>query len=260
MGQSCFHTQYCRYRYLSSHPYTTRMDLRNQDDFNVFMSRAMESNNNDCYIELYNVLLRSFVAADVDLDGIVSVDEFDGMIEAAAALPRKFGYKWWDEDRCPDEAARKKVREEMFKKIDENNDGGVSFDEWLNFALTQYKDICATALPKAFDMLDKDEFVNTVKGAADTSSPQYKLRTVYWFHWKCFQAADADRDGQVSEDEFDKMVDIATSAQKRLGLPTPFSTSEERKEMFAKMDENGDGSISFDEWLNFSLTQIFSQV
>jgi hypothetical protein len=32
--------------------------------------------------------LRSFVAADVDLDGKVSVEEFDSMIEAAAALPR----------------------------------------------------------------------------------------------------------------------------------------------------------------------------
>ena len=33
---------------------------------------------------------RSFVAADVDLDGKVSVEEFDSMIEAAAALPRLF--------------------------------------------------------------------------------------------------------------------------------------------------------------------------
>ncbi len=31
---------------------------------------------------------RSFVAADVDFDGKVSVDEFDSMIEAAAALLR----------------------------------------------------------------------------------------------------------------------------------------------------------------------------
>ena len=33
-------------------------------------------------------IFRSFVAADVDFDGKVSVEEFDGMIEAAAALPR----------------------------------------------------------------------------------------------------------------------------------------------------------------------------
>ena len=32
--------------------------------------------------------LRSFVRADVDFDGKVSVEEFDSMIEAAAALPR----------------------------------------------------------------------------------------------------------------------------------------------------------------------------
>jgi hypothetical protein len=30
--------------------------------------------------------------------------------------------------------------------------------------------------------------------------------------------------------------------------------------MFQKMDENGDGSISFDEWLGFSLDQIFKLV
>ena len=31
---------------------------------------------------------RAFVNADADFDGAVSVEEFDGMIEAAAALPR----------------------------------------------------------------------------------------------------------------------------------------------------------------------------
>ena len=35
----------------------------------------------------------------------------------------------------------------MFKAIDENNDGGVSFDEWLAFALSHYK-TAAEALPK----------------------------------------------------------------------------------------------------------------
>jgi hypothetical protein len=34
------------------------------------------------------------------------------------------------------------------QKIDENNDGGVSFDEWLAFALSTYKTICAASLPK----------------------------------------------------------------------------------------------------------------
>jgi hypothetical protein len=36
----------------------------------------------------FSELFRAFVAADVDFDGKVSVEEFDSMIEAAAALPR----------------------------------------------------------------------------------------------------------------------------------------------------------------------------
>ena len=46
----------------------------------------------------------------------------------------------------------------------------------------------------------------------------------------------------------------------RLGLPVPFATSEERQECFKKMDENGDGSVSFDEWLKFSVDEIISKI
>jgi hypothetical protein len=46
----------------------------------------------------------------------------------------------------------------------------------------------------------------------------------------------------------------------RLGLPFPFATHEERQEAFKRMDENGDESVSFDEWLNFSVSEIISKV
>ena len=34
------------------------MDLANKDDFTFFMRRALTSSDDDCYIELYNLLLR----------------------------------------------------------------------------------------------------------------------------------------------------------------------------------------------------------
>merc|ERR1712060_643363 len=151
---------------------TSRMDIASKNDFIYWMQRAVEDQQNDCYIELYNLLLRAFVSADCDFDGQVSQDEFGGMISAAAALPKK----------------------------------------------------------------------------------------IYWFSWKCFQAADADRDGQVSSFEFPTMISIATAAQKRLGLPAPFQLAEEREKTFAKMDENGDGPIAFDEWLSFFLKEIIAPV
>ena len=74
---------------------------------------------------------RSFTIADTDYDGQVSFEEFHNMIEAAAALPRKFGYSWWGED----DSDRARVCQSYFQQIDENGDGSVSFEEWLGFAL-----------------------------------------------------------------------------------------------------------------------------
>ena len=46
----------------------------------------------------------------------------------------------------------------------------------------------------------------------------------------------------------------------RLGLPAPFQTPDEQTGLFKKMDENGDGSISYDEWLGCFLSEIIAPV
>lgn len=97
--------------------------------------------------------------------------EFEGMINAAAAFPKKFGCEFW--------AGSGK---DQFAAIDENGDGAVSFDEWLGFAYNHYK---TQALDVAFDKMDKDAFVKDCKNVGDTSSESYKK--IYWFSWKCFQ-------------------------------------------------------------------------
>merc|ERR1712012_84277 len=72
-----------------------KMDIRSKDEFIYFMQRACEDTSNDCYIELYNILLRAFISADKDFDGKVDEGEFEGMISAAAAFPQKFGFEFW---------------------------------------------------------------------------------------------------------------------------------------------------------------------
>ena len=63
---------------------------------------------------------------------------------------RKFGYSWWGEDAA-DSAA---VAGDFFRRIDENGDGAVAFEEWLTFALGHYRDK-SSELPRAFDSLDR---------------------------------------------------------------------------------------------------------
>ena len=52
-------------------------------------------------------------------------------LQHAAALPKQHGEGWWEEG---DEK-----RAELFKKIDDNGDGAISFDEWLAFVIEKYK-------------------------------------------------------------------------------------------------------------------------
>lgn len=57
------------------------------------------------------------------------------MIEKAAAAPRRFGLAPRSEDMFPNAKARLEKRKEYFAKMDKDNSGSISFDEWLNYAM-----------------------------------------------------------------------------------------------------------------------------
>jgi Ca2+-binding EF-hand superfamily protein len=225
-----------------------KMDIRTKQEFVQWIKRAV-STSDDCYIELYNLLLRCYVAADVDMDGKVDCSEFSGMIEAAAALPKQHGQSWWEEGEDQ--------RADLFKKIDDNGDGAISFDEWLAFVINKYKGL-VSSLPVTPEELGKDAFAALCKGGSTAGSDEHKA--LYFLHWKAFQAADADRDGKVDESEFTTLINVLTETPKKLGLSLPALGDEDRKNMFAAMDENGDGAISFNEWLDFSMKTIVAQI
>merc|ERR1711971_1128338 len=97
----------------------SKMDIASKNEFIYFMQRAVEDQSNDCYIELYNLLLRAFVSADADFDGQVSQDEFGGMISAAAALPKKFGFDWWQPCGHVQGHRRERRRFRFFRRVAE---------------------------------------------------------------------------------------------------------------------------------------------
>jgi len=241
---------------------------KTKEEFVQFIRHATQDPSSNEYIELYQFLMGCFIRADADMDGQVSKSEFDVMIDEAAALTIKHGLAPKLEDQFPNDAARKEARAKQFKAMDSNGDGSITFEEWLSFALADIKDKIK-GLSK--DLLSgkegtKEEFVAFVKKTTDKTSPEF--RELYYFLVKCFVDADKDRDGAIQQSEFDQMIEVAAAAPRRHGLaPTTaslYKTDADRQAARAKefkdMDSNGDGNISYDEWLGYCFSHIIGKV
>jgi len=68
------------------------LGMSSKERFKEWCIKACRDRQSPEYKELYNLLLSTFMSGDKDMDGKVNVWEFDAMVEAAAAYPRKFGY------------------------------------------------------------------------------------------------------------------------------------------------------------------------
>lgn len=242
---------------------------KTKEEFVQFIRHAMTDKSSNEFIEFYQFLINCFVRADSNMDGQVSIDEFDQLIEEAAYLPRKHGFAPQTKDLYSTDEARKEARQKLFNEMDSNKDGHITFEEWLAFA---FKHINEKMHLLSKDFLggkeaNKDEFVAFIKKAtADKSSPEYK--ELFYFLLKCFVDADKDYDGAVQPKEFDAMIEMAAATPRRLGLAPQTSALyktdnerlEKRKEFFRVMDTNNDGNISFDEWLKYATDHIIEKI
>merc|ERR1719476_1089168 len=118
------------------------LGMNSKERFKEWCIKASRDRQSAGYKELYDLLLSTFVSGDQNLDGKVSAQEFDAMIEAAAAYPRKFGYAPPASETYKTTEERVAARTKMFKDMDTDGNGTITFEEWLTFA---YKHICGKA-------------------------------------------------------------------------------------------------------------------
>merc|ERR1711999_18198 len=65
---------------------------KSKEDFIWFVKRAVTDKKSYSHSELYHSLLKLFVDADTNRDGLVSKASFSKLIDAAAAMPRAYGF------------------------------------------------------------------------------------------------------------------------------------------------------------------------
>merc|ERR1712208_139865 len=65
---------------------------KSKEDFIWFVKKATTDKKSDAHAELYHCLLKMFVDADTNKDGLVSKTSFSKLIDMAASIPRICGY------------------------------------------------------------------------------------------------------------------------------------------------------------------------
>merc|ERR1712112_335962 len=86
---------------------------KSKEDFIWFVKKAVNDKKSYSHSEMYHSLLKLFVDADTNKDGLVSRASFSNLIDAAA-MPRAYGYAPEDSELYKTEAEKDAARQKMF--------------------------------------------------------------------------------------------------------------------------------------------------
>merc|ERR1712215_665790 len=193
---------------------------KTKEDFIWFIKTAMKDKKSDAYAELYHCLIKVFVEADTNKDGLVSRGSFSKLVDIAASIPRLYGYAPADSVLYKTEKEKEDARQKIFDSMDLKATGVITVDAWLKFCMEHI--IAKTATLAAHPILDHgnlEEFKAFIKAAFVIGSSANT--EMYWFLVELFTESDFDRDGIVMLSDFSGMLDEALKTPKKLGITHP---------------------------------------
>jgi len=103
-----------------------------KEQYIAYLDKAVNDPHSGASVTFYNYLLTVFVEGDVQANGKVSFEDFDKLVDVAAATPRFFGLA----PDIRDEAERKA----MFGAMDVTGSGFVTFRKFLRFVREHVKE------------------------------------------------------------------------------------------------------------------------
>merc|ERR1711963_1193743 len=224
MGTSkSVHLQVSHFRFLIMSSTTAPVNTFNnsKEDFIWFVKKAVQDQKSYSHSELYHSLLKLFVDADTNKDGLVSKASFSKLIDAAATMPRAYGYAPADEELYKTDAEKDAARQKMFDSMDLKSTGVITFDEWLKFCREHIAAKTATMDPHPIiDQGSVDEYKKFIKAAIDNSSSAEALE-LYWYMLEIFTEHDLEKTGFIKLETFPSMMNQILVIPQKHGLETP---------------------------------------
>merc|ERR1712221_30669 len=194
---------------------------KSKEDFIWFVKKAVQDQKSYSYSEMYHCLLKMFVDADTNKDGLVSKSSFSKLIDAAASLPRAYGYAPVDSELYKTEAEKDAARQKMFDSMDLKSTGVIPFDEWLKFCREHIAAKTVTMDPHPIiDQGTVDEYKKFIQTAINKSDSTEAVE-LYWYMLETFTDHDADKDGIIKMAEFPSMMKefLTTPLKHSLAVP-----------------------------------------
>jgi len=235
---------------------------KSKEDFIWFIKKASTSRKSDAHGELYHCLLKMFVDADTNRDGLVSKASFSKLIDMAASIPREYGYAPVDSELYKTEEDKEQARQKMFDSMDLKGTGVITFDEWLKFCLEHIAAKTATMDPHPIlDHGNMEQFKEFLKTAVQVGTAEHT--EMYWFLLELFTEHDVAKEGIVMKGDFPSMMDKVLETPKKLDIAHPdkavlFMDDVEKRrehqlEIFKKNNPRGDDRMCVDEWIGLAM-------
>merc|ERR1711972_1304493 len=202
---------------------------KSKEDFIWFVKKAVNDQKSHSHSEMYHSLLKLFVAADTNKDGLVSRASFSKLIDAAAEMPRAYGFAPEDSDLYKTEAEKDASRQKMSASMEPHPiiDHG-SVEEYKEFIKVA---ICPTPCPQQVEL--------------------------YWYMLEIFTDHDSDMDGIIKMAEFPAMMNELLAVPKKHNLPVP--SEGEYETLFKKYDPRNDGRLTVDEWMSLATREVYKK-
>merc|ERR1711987_7939 len=230
---------------------------KSKEDFICFVKKAVQDEKSYSHSELYHSLLKLFVDADTNKDGLVSKASFSKLIDAAATLPRAYGYAPADEELYKTDAEKDAARQKMFDSMDLKSTGVITFDEWLKFCREHIAAKTATMDPHPIiDQGSVDEYKKFIKTAIETPESAEAVE-LYWYMLEIFTEHDQEKTGFIKLETFPSMMHEFLATPVKHGLATPSKDAYET--LFKKYDPRNDGRLAVDEWMSLAKEEVYKK-
>jgi len=107
------------------------IEYYDEDEFLSYLEYAVNNPTSGAYASLYEFLLKIFVECDKSRTGTINREEFDVLLNRAAMVPRQFG--------LAPETTSPELRTKIFKMMDDNQSGGITFRKFLAWTVAHSK-------------------------------------------------------------------------------------------------------------------------